>query len=305
MSEADSTIKDVQVALESDSKPSLGISTEDFLRVVRSKLFAPAAFATIALMFAFWGLLREVPGIWLKNEYYSHGFLVPLISGYVVYRWWPRIGDTKVKSAPWGFIFILVSLCFGYVGFLADTESVQCWAFIFAFWSSILVVAGWDWARKVALPVAYLGFALPTFGTFIEEYTNPMQIISSKVAFEILTLLGFQPMHGDATTVLLNHYTLDVAAPCSGLKLIVALSSFVVFFMMIGNLRWWANVLLGLVSLPLAVFINSLRISLIGVVGELYGSDAGHKFHDYSGYLTLILCFVLLFQFVRFLGWKD
>ena len=57
--------------------------------------------------------------------------------------------------------------------------------------------------------------------------------------------------------------------------------------------------------LPLTVFVNGFRIALIGVVGNAYGSQAGHDFHDYSGYITLLVCFFLLFKFARLLGWKD
>jgi exosortase/archaeosortase family protein len=98
---------------------------------------------------------------------------------------------------------------------------------------------------------------------------------------------------------------LDVGVPCSGLKLLLALSAFSVFFVLIANLKWWANAFMLAFVLPLALFINGLRIALIGVVGDTMGSDAGHQFHDYSGYITLLLCFVIVFKLARILGWKD
>ncbi len=60
-----------------------------------------------------------------------------------------------------------------------------------------------------------------------------------------------------------------------------------------------------LIMWPLALLINGLRIALIGVVGNQWGPEAGHKFHDYSGYITLVLCFFVLFKIARGLGWKD
>jgi len=74
---------------------------------------------------------------------------------------------------------------------------------------------------------------------------------------------------------------------------------------LIANLRWWANLLMFAVVAPLCLFINGLRIALIGIVGDRLGSEAGHAFHNYSGYVTLILCFFLLFKLARVLGWKD
>jgi exosortase len=109
----------------------------------------------------------------------------------------------------------------------------------------------------------------------------------------------------DPTTIVLNSYTLNVAVPCSGLKLVLALAAFVMLFVLIARLPIWANAILLLSILPMALFFNGLRIALIGMVGEGYGHDAAAQFHDYSGFITLGICFFSLFKFARALGWKD
>ena len=121
----------------------------------------------------------------------------------------------------------------------------------------------------------------------------------------MLQMAGFEPYMQSSNKVLLANFSLDVGVPCSGLKLVLAVTAFTVFFMLIGGLKWWANLVMIALILPLCLFINGLRIALIGVVGDMYGSDAGHAFHDYSGYLTLIVCFIILFRVARWLGWKD
>jgi exosortase/archaeosortase family protein len=143
------------------------------------------------------------------------------------------------------------------------------------------------------------------------------------------------------TTIMLDRFNLDVGVPCSGLKLFVAVTAFTVLFIYLGlMIRWdmfreklglppadqvtpetpsvfgrpgfgkafastfWpVGVLLALI-LPLCLFINSLRIVLIGLVGNQFGNEAGHKFHDYSGYITLVVCFYLLFLVAKGLKWK-
>jgi exosortase/archaeosortase family protein len=120
----------------------------------------------------------------------------------------------------------------------------------------------------------------------------------------MLSLANFRPFQ-DGTIIHLNHFNLDVGIPCSGLKLIVALSAFTAFFMMLGRLRPWANIVMAALVLPLALFFNGLRITMIGMVGETWGDAAGHAFHDYSGYLMLVVCFLTYFRLARVLGWKD
>ncbi|RYG25082.1 exosortase/archaeosortase family protein [bacterium] len=277
----------------------------DWISIVRSPYFVPGVLVALALGAAYWDLVRTLPELWMNNEYYSHGVLVPLISGYIIYRWWPRIKDTPVRTAYWAIVPLLFCLLCAVVAYLAETATISSLAFVGTIWSGVLLVAGWGWAKNLALPVAYLLFSLPTFGPMIEEYTNPAQVISTKAAFALLNIAGFQPISPSGTTIYLNHFTLDVGVPCSGLKLIVALGSFVVFFMAVGRLKWWSNAALIAITLPLAILFNGLRIAMIGIVGEMYGDAAGHQFHDYSGYITLILCFFVLFKIVRLLGWKD
>ncbi|MBS1718884.1 MAG: archaeosortase/exosortase family protein [Armatimonadetes bacterium] len=67
---------------------------------------------------------------------------------------------------------------------------------------------------------------------------------------------------------------------------------------------YWPVLILTWLILPLCLFINSLRIVLIGLVGNQFGNAAGHKFHDYSGYITLVVCFYLLFLVAKGLKWK-
>ncbi len=65
------------------------------------------------------------------------------------------------------------------------------------------------------------------------------------------------------------------------------------------------DLILVAVAVPLCMILNTLRITLIGLVGNQYGSDAGHQFHDYSGYISLVICFVVLMKITKMLGWKS
>lgn len=347
----------------------------DWQKVVSSPAFMPGVVALFAICVAFWPLLRSLPNLWMSEDgYYSHGFLVPLISGFLVYRWWnvgPRLWDTFAALTITGAVFVpvlhLVQGKFGsasltltgliLIGGVAVTglqylveksvfmptgdeparglssipvrpflpaallllpilwllnpaytqgmDSIMSALLLATLIVAIWFVAGGRWAVALSLPVLYLIFALPVWTMIINVYTNPLQIVSTDVAYGLLRAFGLDTYREDSTTIILNRFTLNVAIPCSGLKLLLALSAFTALFMMIAKLRWWGNLAMAVLLIPLALFINGLRIALIGVVGNEWGSEAGMKFHDYSGYITLIICFLILFKFARLLGWKD
>src|SRR5688572_12242184 len=296
-------------ALEaSEPKPSLLDKIQTGLvTAYHSPAFWPGVAVAIGLTACYWSLYVALWQLWESPDgYYSHGYLVPFISAYIIYRWWPKLSTIPVKPGWIALAFILLHLVFIRAAFVADIPVILSGGFILSILLGVWLVAGWRWMLGVTLPVGYLIFAMPIWNYAIDAYTNPLQQLSTKVAFHILNLSGFQPIQdAGTTTIYLNNFNLDVGVPCSGFKLMVAITAFTVFFVMISGLKWWANLVMFAVIVPLGLLINGLRVALIGMVGDWKGHDAGMQFHDYSGYITLIVCFFILFKIARGLGWKD
>lgn len=293
-------------ALESPPKGSILDDLMTTATAVRqSPAFLPGVAIILGLFAIYWPLFLKLPPLWLKDQgYYSHGFLVPLISGYVVYNNWDRIKDTPIKPQWWVAVPLLAGLFFVRAAYRTDIMMFMSYGFVLTLASLIVILAGWKWLWKLLLPTGYLVFMLPVFGAFFDNNTNKLQLISATIAKLMLKVMG-QEMQVDGTVIYLDHFTLNIAAACSGLKLLFAVTAFTVFFVLIARLRMLGNIIMFAFTVPLCLFINGLRIALIGLVGNYFGADAGNAFHDYSGYITLLICFFILFKFARILGWKD
>lgn len=69
---------------------------------VRSSQWIAAAVTLLAaLIFAYAKLFGVAFQAWLKPDY-SHGFLVPIFSGYLIYRWWPDAPRKIRWPNAWG-----------------------------------------------------------------------------------------------------------------------------------------------------------------------------------------------------------
>jgi len=300
------TLAPPEVEKTEEAKPEPRRFEFNWKAIVDSPAFVPGVAVAIGFFTAFWYLIAGLPTLWLGEDgYYSHGFLVPFISAYVIFRWWPDIKNIKVEPAYLAAIPLLGVLWVTRAATVNRIDSAASACLVGALLFGTAFVGGWRWMLKLSLPMIYLGFCLPVWNMAINFLTVPLQTKSTDIAFQMLKVAGLNPIRS-SNFIMMDTYQMDVGIPCSGFKLVVALYAFTVFFVLIARLRWWANlVMLFLVPLPLALFINGLRIMLIGVVGANWGSDAGHQFHDYSGYITLIVCFFLLFKIARWLGWKD
>ncbi len=294
--------------------PSILESLTTWVKTTDRAYLIGGGIAILGIFLAFWPLLRDLPAIWFglgswefrnSDGYFSHGVLVPLISGYIIVRKWDDIKEFPVKPGWIGIGFLLVFLLGLRAAHLSDLHQLRSVFLIGTMVSLVWIVAGFRWMLALAPAILYLLFALPIWTGFIDNYTNPLQIHSTTVAYHLLNLGGYNVFKDGPTDLLLDTFQLSVAVPCSGLKLVVAVTAFTVFFVLIAKLKWWGNLLMIGSILPLCLFINGLRIALIGVVGEEAGHSAGLQFHDYSGYLTLLVCFFILFKFAKVLGWKD
>lgn len=272
----------------------------------KSPAFLPGVAVAIAIAITFQSLFKLLPNIYNSPDgYYSHGWLVPLISAFIIYKRWDRLKDIPVKPGYVAAVPLLAILWVMRPAHIIEFQIALSLGLILVLLFGAWFVAGFRWMLGLSPAILYLAFGLPLWTMAIDNYTNPLQIYSTKVAFKILQLTGFEPMYEGTTIINLNNFTLDVGVPCSGLKLLLAVTAFTFLFVLIARLRWWGNAIMVLLVLPLCLAINGLRIGMIGMVGDIWGSDAGNTFHDYSGYITLLICFLILFRIAKWLGWKD
>ncbi|HEY3782689.1 MAG TPA: exosortase/archaeosortase family protein [Fimbriimonadaceae bacterium] len=278
----------------------------NWFSIASSEGFWPAVLIALGISAIFWGLFTFTYGKWSESEgYYTHGFLVPFISGYIVYRWWPKLKQNKVKAGWAAIPFMLATLWIAYAATRTDIYSILSLLLIIMLLLSIWFIAGWRWMLALLAPTLYLLFALPVWDQAINNYTTPLQLLSTKMAFHMLQAFFMHPKMEDTTTILLGSYHLEVAVACSGFKLLLALVAFGAFFMLIAKLKWWANAIFAASIIPIALVMNGLRIAMVGVVGHTWGFDAGAKFHDYSGYIVIILCFLLMNKWAKILGYNK
>ena len=281
------------------------LSTVKWNQLVRTPQFWFGVGSAVGLLLMFSNLLVTTGQKWMNDDYYSHGFIVPLLMAWQLKIRWKEWEQIPIKTGYAALIAFVPIVFLQFIAFLGEFWVIQCILLIASILTSLWLLFGFKRAWFIAMPIAFLLFALPVWGSFIDGYTNQLQILSSTVAEKLLSLFGFSPMRLSPTDIQLNHYALTVAVPCSGLKLMVAVSCFTTHFVLIARKELSFNILMFVLIVPLCLFINGLRIALIGVVGELRGHDAASAFHDYSGYLTLLICFYILFKFARWFGWKD
>lgn len=277
-----------------------------FIGIKLPRSFMPWLVGTLlACLILGWSFLSRLPAIWFADDgYYSHGILIPFMTLAAIY-----MRREQLRAQPVGISYLgLVVLVLGLVGLVLSDRinamSLSAGSFMVSLIGGAFFIFGRHIGALLFFPLLYLLFMMPVLGYFIEKFTNPLQMLATRVAVVMLSMIGYKPEipANDPTRILLNNTDWQVGGPCSGFKLLLSLTAFSLFFVMISRLGWIRSLLLIFVVSPaLGLFINGLRIVFIGVVGENWGREAGLSFHDYSGYIALLLCFFLLNYIVKWM----
>ena len=78
----------------------------------------------------------------------------------------------------------------------------------------------------------------------------------------------------------------DVAPACSGIRSLTALLLLMTIYGFMTYRTMWRRVLVVALSVPLAIFGNTLRLIIVIIAGEAFGQDAGTAIEQKLGFLT-------------------
>lgn len=226
---------------------------------------------------------------------YSHGWLIPIVS--LVAVWFKRRQLMAVeKKIFWkGLWVIAFALVLHLAGVRAQQPRISLLAFVLLLWAVPLFLQGVGVARLILFPCAYLLFCIPL--NFLDELSFYLRMISAVVSVGLLNGVGIASERvGSAIySTAGGGFSLDVADPCSGIRSLLAITALAAAYAHFSQKVPWKKWVLFFASVPLAVIGNIVRIVTIGVVAHFYGQNAAVGFyHDYSGYIVLVIVVMLL-----------
>jgi len=267
---------------------------------------APYALAALLLTILAWPVLK----FWtyeytLPESYYAHAPLIPLIAGLMLWHRRDALRAIPKRPSLGAALLLLPSLALLVFATKHDQmRALESIGLLLTIAGSVWLALGTQFVRAATFPLLFLWLMAPLPGPLLNDATLGMQRASTVLADKLLHLMTF----GTTLTgnmIRLENYTLFVDVPCSGFKLLLAMLTFSAAFASLVDGQPGRRLGLFLFSLPLSLVVNSVRIALIGVVGECVGADAARIFHDWSGMITLALGFMALFALAKRLGCRT
>jgi exosortase len=257
--------------------------------------------AVVALLFYsfFYKDIHRLTAQWLDPSW-SHGFLIPLFSLYLLNRRKDDILQTPIRpSYLWGIAGLTASLAlyavnmvilkFGYGYPLLMLTSLA---------SIVLLLGGWRLLQQVWLPVFYLYFAIPLPADIYTRISRPLRIGAAQASTAILNLIPNLDAVSQGVTIEIEYKgvrlepALDVAEACSGMRLLWAFLALSVLMAYLHKRPNWQKVVLLLSTIPIAILCNIIRVTITGLI-YIFGDPqyAQGIYHDLLGMMMIFVAF--------------
>src|SRR5262245_54056916 len=116
---------------------------------------AGAAFAALVLAAIFQDTFVMLRAKWQLEEY-SHGFLIPVISAYLLWTKRGQFVSMPFEGSWYGVTLVLVGLIVYFLGSLAAITTIDAYALVIVIAGFVLAVMGWKAFRVALVPIALL-----------------------------------------------------------------------------------------------------------------------------------------------------
>jgi exosortase A len=202
--------------------------------------------------------------IWSRSETFTHAFVVPPITLWLIWRQRDLLKGLRPRPVPW---MLLVMAALALLWWLGDQVSVNAvtqltlTAMVVA---AVPTVLGWQVARALMFPLGFLFFAVP-----IGEFLTPT-LVNFTADFTVAAVrLSGVPVFREGNQFIIPSGSWSVIEECSGIRYLMA--SFMVgsLFAYLNYQSYRRRLIFIACSIVVPVLANWLRAYLIVMIGHL------------------------------------
>ena len=269
----------------------------------------PIYISIILLLFiiSYHSVLSWMYGRYMSSDsYYSHGFIIPFLSAFLVWRKRENLRDVKTECSWWGLLLIIASALIHITGTILYVFSVSGFSIFFLILGMSLFLFGKNISRVIIFPLVFLIFMFPVPEAFISVLSFPLKMLVAKAGVWIVNNLGI-PTFREGFYITIPAGSLLVGNPCSGLRSLIsflALGAVFAYLSSMSNIRKW---ILFILSIPVALLSNIVRVPILILISHFWGLSAARPdsfWHDASGIFVFVIGLFALFCIERLLEWK-
>ena len=259
----------------------------------------PLALIVLLLLAVYFRVAGKLIYDWYDLPDFSHGFLVPLFSLFLLWENRETIRSTPRMPSWKGLSLVVAGICVLILGTYGADLFLSRISFLILTAGLIWTLLGSSMLKVVRFPLLVLLLAIPFPQIVYNQITFPLQLLASRFASAVLPLFGV-PVLQEGNVIELPAMKLEVAEACSGIRSLMSLFTMAVFYGYFVEKSTKRRVLLALASIPIAVIANAARITGTGLCVQYWDPQkALGFFHEFSGWVVFLVSLTCLFMVQR------
>ncbi|MDO8303827.1 MAG: exosortase [Sedimentisphaerales bacterium] len=256
-------------------------------RIARSFEWAGDWLRLIMLFAVFFWLYQpeiiQLWNIWLRNDEYSSGLIIPLLAAYIVWSKRKEFKRLPKRSLAAGLVVFLAAQALRLFGLAFMYDSAQRLSLVLSAAAIVLYLFGWPLFRRMTPLLLFLLLMLPIPNSVNAKITVPLQNWATSSAIFSLEMMGLEVTR-EGNIIHLGDATVAVAEACNGLRMVTAFFVISGLVALLVERAWWEKVVLFLSALPIGLLCNTLRLTLTAVAFTAVKGPFWEKmFHDFGG----------------------
>jgi exosortase len=274
--------------LASPGDPTVGVERRP-PSVIDLSISVPVFVLSTLLGGLYWWIVRDMVVNWWEDPNYSHGFLVPVFSGYLI--WLKRDELRSLRPRPnWGGFFVLLTGVAALILGVAGAENfLMRSSAIVILGGLVLFHLGTKAFRSIAFALAFLIFMVPLPQIIFNAVAFPLQTLAAESATTVLDFLGI-PVLRDGNVIHFSRISLGVSEACSGIRSLISLLALAVAWGHLSLPGLAAQAALVTTALPITIVANTSRIVITGLIAHRFGIQyAEGFFHSFSGWAVFLV----------------
>lgn len=252
----------------------------------------PVIAGVAAFLALFGGPLVGTVRLWWTDADSAHGLLLAPLA--ILFAWRAGVVPAPDRKPALGLGMLVTAVALRYAGGLAAEQYTMRLSMLLAVCALVVWALG---ARQIVrwwLPLGLLFLALPLPELVISGLSLPLQLKASQLGAALLDWRHV-PVRLSGNVIELPGRSLFVTEACSGLR---SLSALLALGLLVGGL-WlrssWTRVLLVGLAIPVAMFLNGVRIFLTGFTVHFVSARLGEGLmHLTEGWVMFVAALLIL-----------
>jgi exosortase D (VPLPA-CTERM-specific) len=272
----------------------MSVRSVDFPGTSATRAWTLVFIAALLVAVAFRGAIFEIVKRWTIEEEYSHCFLIPLVTAWLLWTRRDALFASMGRPSWAGPALVLLAMFMHVIGALSAILIFSQFALIAILLGILLAAGGFRLFRVAFVPVVFLIFAIPLPNFIDANLSLQLQLISSQLGVFFIRLFQI-PVYLHGNVIDLGTYQLQVVDACSGLRYLFPLLGLSFLAAYLFRAPIWQRALVLFSSIPITILMNGFRIGMVGVTVDQWGPRmAEGVLHFFEGWIVFIASVFLL-----------